>query len=151
RAMGKVIFRYGHLSSTVGRSNAVNLAPCGAWTGFGSAWQCRRCCLPSSRRTVPGAAPCAAEGCPAREEEPMPDPVLIVQSSAVAAVLAAFVLLLTGWPWRRPRAGCVAAGGVLGLGAGLLVGAWWLGLAPQVPPREDRDRLLLVLLPAVLG
>jgi hypothetical protein len=29
------------------------------------------------------------------------------------------------------------------------VGCWWLGLLPKLPPVEDQDRLLLVLLPAV--
>ena len=81
----------------------------------------------------------------------MPDPLLILESSIAAAVLAALAVLLAGWPWRRPRPGWVAAGGALGVGAGFLVGAWALGLAPHFPPREDQDRLLLVLLPAVIG
>jgi hypothetical protein len=81
----------------------------------------------------------------------MPDPVLILESAAVAAVVAAVALLLTGWPWRRPRLKWAAAGGALGVGVGFLVGAWLLGLAPHFPPREDKDRLLLILLPAVVG
>jgi hypothetical protein len=81
----------------------------------------------------------------------MPDPVLILESSAAAAVVAALAVLLAGWPWRRPRPGLVAAGGALGVGAGLLLGAWALRLAPHFPPREDQDRLLLVLLPAAVG
>src|SRR5437763_1717160 len=32
----------------------------------------------------------------------------------------------------------------------MLAGAWALGLAPRVPPREDLDWLLLVLLPAAV-
>jgi hypothetical protein len=81
----------------------------------------------------------------------MPDPVRIVEASAICAALAALGLLLGGWPWRQPRAGWVAAGGALGLGSGFLVGACVLGLAPHFPPQEDRDRLLLVLLPAAVG
>lgn len=37
------------------------------------------------------------------------------------------------------------------MGAGFFVGAWLIGLAPHFPPREDQDRLLFVLLPAVVG
>jgi hypothetical protein len=81
----------------------------------------------------------------------MPDPGLIVKSSSTAAVLAVLAVLLAGWPWRRPRAGWVAAGGALGVAAGALAGAWSLGLVPHFPPREDLDRLLLVLLPAAVG
>jgi hypothetical protein len=81
----------------------------------------------------------------------MAEPVLLLKASAAAAVLAALAVLLTGWPWRQPRPGWTAAGGALGLGAGFLAGAWALGQVPHFPPREDQDRLLLVLLPAVGG
>jgi hypothetical protein len=81
----------------------------------------------------------------------MPDPVLILKSSVAAAVLAAVALLLAGWPWRWPRARRVAAGGALAVGAALYLGVWVLGVTPQFPPREDQDRLLLVLLPAAIG
>lgn len=81
----------------------------------------------------------------------MPDPWLILKASAVAAVLAAAIMLLAGWPWRRPHAGRVAAGGALGVGAGFCVGAWLLGLAPALPPQDGVDRLLVLLLPAVVG
>jgi polyisoprenoid-binding protein YceI len=64
---------------------------------------------------------------------------------------AALAVLLAGWPWRRPRAGLLAAGGAVGVGSGLLVGTWVLGLAPHFPPQEDQDRLLLVLLPATVA
>jgi hypothetical protein len=81
----------------------------------------------------------------------MPDPVLLLESAAAAAVLAGVAVLLSGWPWRRPRPEWAVAGGALGVGAGLLAGAGLLGLAPHFPPREDRDRLLLIVLPAAVA
>jgi hypothetical protein len=81
----------------------------------------------------------------------MPDPLLFLEALAAAAVTAAAALLLAGWPWRAPRAARAAAGGVLGVGLGLFVGCWWLGVRPHWPPREDQDRLLLILFPAALA
>jgi hypothetical protein len=76
---------------------------------------------------------------------------LILKASAAAFILAAIAMLVGGWPWRRPRPIWIAAGGAIGLGVGLLAGAWLLGVPLRFPPREDLDRLLLVLLPAVVG
>jgi hypothetical protein len=33
---------------------------------------------------------------------------------------------------------------------GFVAGLWWLGVRPHWPPREDQDRLLLILFPAVI-
>ncbi len=44
----------------------------------------------------------------------------------------------------------VDVGWVLGLGAGLLLGSWLLGNRPHWPPREDQDRFLGLVLPAVV-
>src|SRR5262249_54028179 len=71
-------------------------------------------------------------------------------SAAVAAVIAAVILLDLGLPWRAPQPALVAVGGALGVGLGFFFGCWVLGLNPVWPPREDRDRFLLVLLPAVV-
>jgi len=81
----------------------------------------------------------------------MPDPILLLRALAAAAVLAAAVVLLCGWPWRAPRPARAALGCVLGVGLGFCAGCWWLGLRPHWPPREDQDRLLLLLFPAVIG
>jgi hypothetical protein len=93
----------------------------------------------------------------------MPDKVQILEAMAAAALLAAAVFLIFGWPWRpRVAAGSADsapargtarayAGSVLGLAVGFSVGCWWLGLLPHWPPVEDRDRLLLILLPAAVG
>jgi hypothetical protein len=68
----------------------------------------------------------------------------------VAAILAALLFLLFAWPWKTPRPTRTAVGGVLSVGVGFFAGGWWLGIRPQWPPREDQDRLLLILFPAVI-
>jgi hypothetical protein len=80
----------------------------------------------------------------------MPDPVPMLQAMGIAAFTAAAVLLVFGWPWRAPNAARVRAGGVLGIGLGFLAGCWWLGQQPHWPAVEVRDRLLLVLFPALV-
>ncbi len=71
--------------------------------------------------------------------------------ACVAAGAVAGVLILIGsWPWRTPRAIRSRIAGVLGVGAGWFVGCWRLGLRPDWPPREDLDRLLIALLPALV-
>ncbi len=77
-------------------------------------------------------------------------PAIFLGAMAAAALCAAVIILLFGWPWRKPSLVRVSAGSVLGMALGLGVGCWWLGIHPHWPPREDQDRLLLVLLPAVL-
>lgn len=69
----------------------------------------------------------------------------------IAAVSAALILLLFGWPWRAPRTRKTAVGGVLSIGVGFLAGCWYLGLRPSWPPLENEDRFLLILFPAVVA
>lgn len=73
----------------------------------------------------------------------MPDPIVM----AKAAALAAFVTALATWLLGRLSR---PLGGPLGAGLGILAGAWALGLAPRVPPRDALERLLLVLVPAAI-
>lgn len=73
----------------------------------------------------------------------MPDPIVM----AKAAALAAFVTTLATWLLRRLSR---PLGGALGTGLGVLAGAWALGLAPHVPPRDALERLLLILVPAAI-
>src|SRR5262245_1508201 len=80
----------------------------------------------------------------------MPDPLQILLALAAAAAIAAAVSLLAGWPWRKPSPARSAVGRVLGAGLGFIVGCWWLGVMPHLPPREDLDRLLLILFPALV-
>jgi hypothetical protein len=81
----------------------------------------------------------------------MPDPFLILQAIAASGGLAAAILLVCGWPWKSPRPRLANAGSAIGVGVGFLVGCLILGLTPHWPPREDVDRWLLFLLPAVIG
>jgi len=89
----------------------------------------------------------------------MPDPTLILNATAAAGIVAAVVMLLLGvWPARKAAAGPPEAplrrspfatlAEVLAVGGGMGIGCWWLGVLPKLPPVEDQDRLLLVLLPA---
>jgi hypothetical protein len=70
----------------------------------------------------------------------MPDPLVMTKAAVLAALVTAIAALLLG----RLR----LTGGAVGVGLGILAGAWALGLAPRVPPREDLDRFLLLLIPA---
>jgi len=80
----------------------------------------------------------------------MPDPVLIVTAMGIAVAVSAVVLLICGWPWRVARPSWRDAGWVMGVGAGFLLSCWVLGIRPHWPPREDQDRLLALVLPAVV-
>lgn len=75
----------------------------------------------------------------------MPDPIVMAQAFAAAAALACIVTLLFGTGSRHAVA---SAGAVLAVVGGLFAGIWILGLLPHWPPREDLDRLLLMVLPA---
>jgi hypothetical protein len=80
----------------------------------------------------------------------MPDPWLLLQGMAAAAVVAAGVLLALSRPWAEPSATRTAIGMTLGVALGFLVGCLAIGIWPRWPPREDIDRFLLVLLPALI-
>jgi hypothetical protein len=81
----------------------------------------------------------------------MPDPIQMLKAVSAAAALAALMLLLFGWPWRAPNATRVALGWTVGVGLGFAVGCWILKPTLHWPPREDMDRFLLLVMPAVFG
>jgi hypothetical protein len=81
----------------------------------------------------------------------MPDPILILKASTAAAVTAAAVFLLFAWPWRMPHPVRAPVGSLLGVALGFCVGGWFLELHLHWPPREDQDRLLLLLFPALIA
>jgi hypothetical protein len=80
----------------------------------------------------------------------MPDPILMLTASAVAAIVSGVMVLIGGWPWRAPRRGRLDAAWVVGQGTGWVAGCWLLGVRPRWPIHEDLDRLLIIVLPAVL-
>ena len=80
----------------------------------------------------------------------MPDPIQILESLAATMVAAVVVVLLANWPWKTAHSQQTAVGCLLGVAAGFVVGCWRLQVKPNWPPIVDQDRLLLVLLPAVV-
>lgn len=81
----------------------------------------------------------------------MLDPIQIFEALAFSAVAAGAVVLLCGWPWRKPKPARARIGGAAGVGLAIYAGCWWMEVAPHWPPREDHDRLLLILLPATVA
>lgn len=74
----------------------------------------------------------------------MPGPSRILQAVLLSAGLPVVVLVLSA-RHRRGR----DIGAVPGTVLGFFAGCAWLGLWPRWPPREDLDRFLLILIPAV--
>src|SRR5436305_10056893 len=61
----------------------------------------------------------------------MPDPLLLLKASTLAALLAAAGVLLCGLLGRGRREACLAAGGAAGVGLAFFAGAWLVGGLPQ--------------------
>ena len=82
----------------------------------------------------------------------MPDPIVMAEATGLAMLTAAVVLGLSAWWGRRRQAGpsWADAGWVVGIGAGFYLGCWMLEIVPRWPIREDLDRLLGLVIPAVL-
>jgi hypothetical protein len=81
----------------------------------------------------------------------MPDPVRYLQAMGAAAGASVFVVLALGW--SRPSAGASRfnVAGVLAVALGLLAGYGTLRLRLSWPPANALDRLLTIVLPAVIG
>jgi hypothetical protein len=80
----------------------------------------------------------------------MPDPILMLSAMAVAGMASAVILWICGWPWRAARPTWVKTGWVLGVGVGSVLGCWLLGMWPHWPLRQDQDRLLGLVFPALM-
>jgi hypothetical protein len=80
----------------------------------------------------------------------MADYAVMGLALVASAAAAALVLLAAAWPWRKPHPLRLRVGWALALGAGIYAGCVALGQWPRWPAPEDRDRLLVVLLPAVI-
>ena len=73
-----------------------------------------------------------------------------VRGIAVAGSVSAAIVLALGWPWREPGRVRVGVSAGIGVGVAFLLGCLVMGITPHWPPREDVDRFLLLLLPAVV-
>jgi hypothetical protein len=80
----------------------------------------------------------------------MPDPILIMIAMSASLAVSAALVTVIGRGCRPVWTGSYNAGWTLGIGVGFFVGCWVLGIRPHWLPREDLDRLLIVMLPAVI-
>jgi hypothetical protein len=80
----------------------------------------------------------------------MPDPIVILSAMAIAFAVSDVVVGGFGWPRRTRSAAWVNTSWVLGVAAGFFLGCWMLGNRPHWPPRDDLDRLFILVLPAVV-
>src|SRR5262245_52982394 len=71
-------------------------------------------------------------------------------STGIAAVVAAMVYLLSARVWGASQPVPMYLGAILSVSLGFVAGFCWFGVRPHWPPREAQDRLLLILLPAVI-
>jgi hypothetical protein len=82
----------------------------------------------------------------------MPDPIVMAKAMGLALLTAALVLgTLAWWGRRRGHSAWADGGWVAGIGAGYYLGCWMLEIVPRWPIREDQDRLLGLVIPAVLA
>ena len=81
----------------------------------------------------------------------MPDPMLILAAIILAFAVSAAIVAILGRPWRpaTPSAAFDAAW-ALGIGLAFFLGCWVVGDQPHWPPRSDQDRMLLLVIPAVV-
>jgi hypothetical protein len=81
----------------------------------------------------------------------MPDPILILKARSAAAIVATVILLISAKTWAKAGPAWRGASAVAGAGLGFFVGCLILGMRPHWPPQEDQDRLLLIIIPAVIA
>jgi hypothetical protein len=80
----------------------------------------------------------------------MPDPFVILTAMGVAFAVSAVFVAGFGWPRGTRAPERANTGWVPGVGVGFFLGCWVLGNRPHWPPRDDLDRLFIVVLPAVI-
>lgn len=80
----------------------------------------------------------------------MPDPRLFAQGISVAGSVAVAFLIALSLPWREPTRAGVAFVARIGVGLAFVLGCAAMSVQPHWPPREDLDRFLLLLVPAVV-
>ena len=79
----------------------------------------------------------------------MPDPIRMAGAFVAALALSSTIIGVLGLVFGRLTLARIAASCVAILAA-LGTGAWILGLLPNFPPREDLDRLMLIVLPTAM-
>jgi len=80
----------------------------------------------------------------------MPDPVFIAFAASLAGITSALVLAVAGFPWKAPHPKRLAIGTLVGVAIGFAVGGAIMKVKPDWPIVEDQDRLLGLILPAVV-
>ncbi len=81
----------------------------------------------------------------------MPDPILYLQAIIAAVIVSAACVLLTGWSYRPERLSQAKVAIIVGIALALCVGYRVLHLRLAWPPRNGLDRLLTIILPAVIS
>jgi hypothetical protein len=80
----------------------------------------------------------------------MPDPVLMLTAMGIAFAVSAALMGIIGWTRRQAWPTGFDVGWVLGVAVGFVLGCWALGSRPHWPQRDDQERLLSLILPAVV-
>ncbi len=82
----------------------------------------------------------------------MPDPIEMATAMGLAMLAAAVAVAAAAW-WDRRRQGgrpWVDVGWIVGIGAGYYLGSALMGIRPEWRMRTDMDRLLGLVMPAVI-
>ena len=80
----------------------------------------------------------------------MPEPLLYLKATGVAAIVSALLLMAMVEMRRSSNATWLNSACVLAMGVGLALGSYLLSLRLDWPPLNGLDRLLTIVVPAVL-
>jgi hypothetical protein len=81
----------------------------------------------------------------------MPDAVLFLKAMGTAAGVSALFVLALGWMRRPASEKRLNLARIAAMGLGLLLGHLVLQIRPNWPPANGLDRLLTIIVPAVIG
>ncbi|QEF97676.1 hypothetical protein Mal15_17180 [Stieleria maiorica] len=80
----------------------------------------------------------------------MPDPILYARAILAALIASAVIVAALVWPRRSSTPAWINTASGIAIGIGLIAGLWVGSVHVSVPPATALDRLLLLILPAVL-
>jgi hypothetical protein len=80
----------------------------------------------------------------------MPDPIVMLTAMGATFIASAVLLWICGRLRGEARTSWSDGGWVAAVGLGFLMGCWILGNRPHWPFKEDQDRLLGLVVPAVI-